>query len=118
MIFLFSPAFGAEKSSYEPVFLGVFKGSYNDYLPNLVPTYFYQTSATFTTGINDNMPNRLLSVESKFIKSAKKEAYSFCKSKNAGGYVIDSIDIKFNVFGDYSNILVYGSGNVVCLNSK
>jgi len=118
MVFLCSPALCAEENDYEPVFLGVFKSSFNNYYPDLVPSYFYQTAGTYTTGINDNIPDRLLSAEKQFIGTAKKEAYNFCKSKKTDGYAIDNIDIQFDVFGDYSNILVYGSGNVVCLNSK
>ena len=118
MVFLCSPALRAEENDYEPVFLGAFKSSSNNYCPDLVPSYFYQTAGTYTTGINGSMPERLLSAEKQFIGTAKITAYKFCKSKKTDYYAIDNIDIQFDVFGDYSNILVYGSGNVVCLNSK
>ena len=96
----------------EPVNWGIVKGNAKIYFPHIKVQNSYIVQNSATTGIKDGLPTRLNDTSFELLESFQITAKKSCK-KNYG-YLLDNVNSKYQTFGDYNNILVFVSANVVC----
>ena len=65
-----------------------------------------------TTGIGKNIPQLTSDTAAKLLATAKLDAKAHCKSEY---FAIDNWEVTSSTFGEYNNVLVTYSCNMVCL---
>ncbi len=115
MIFMIigsSNLYAAENGS-KPIFVGTYKGSTQLYYPKAVINYVQIYTNSGTTGIGKSMPDLVEDTASSLFDSAKEAAQKRCSDSKY--FAIDNYNIGFSPFGQYSNVLVQLSCNMVCI---
>lgn len=97
----------------KPIQYGILKGNVKTYYPNVTISNSFEVSNVSTSGITANKAQTLYDIKNKFLKGFKKDAKENCKNNKA--YAIDNVNLSFDTFGDYNNMLVYVSANIVCI---
>ncbi len=103
---------GSSLLAKDPVWWGAQKGDVKSYYPNISITNAYAISNSATTGITASKPQSLIDTTNNFISDFKEIAKESCK--DSYGYALDHLNTQYTTFGDYSNVFIYVSANVVC----